>query len=867
MQRIEEMLRTEQVTLLQRTTAQHRATKLTALASAIAVVLVTFFGMVTLRARRRNVDAIALSAATFRRLSDDNPDGVIVQIGEKVIYANVATAAMLRAGVAPMVGREVAALMHPDDRASMGWRATISAAQRGPTAAHVLQLLRDDGTTCEAEARAASIIFEGQPATQVVLRDLTSRREAEHELQKSEQRFRAVLQAMDEGVVLQDRDLTITLHNTAAERILGLSSDQLAGRTTYHPDWQATDQNGVPLEPAQHMTAIALRTGEPSSGVMSVRRPTMEAVWINVNAVPLFHDHEGEPYAVVATFADITAERAASAQLRESEARYRMLAQHSADLVSRRTRENIIEYASPSHEAILGWTPEELVGRDPYRLVHPDDVEHVRAMRENVPPDAYPNINARLQHKDGHYVWLEIATAVLHTDDGELDGFVVTARDVTARQDLEEKLRQSQKMEVLGRMASGVAHDFNNLLTVIRVSADLLRCEAAEDGGTLELVDDIDAATDRAAALTAHLLTFSRRRHAAPVLLQPAALLRDAVPLLRRLTGDSVTVDIVISDDVEHACVLGEAIRVEQVLINLVSNARDAMPDGGTVRISAATVVLTESVTHRFGVIGAGSYITLTVEDSGYGMNDDVLGHLFDPFYTTKPQGRGTGLGLSIVYGAVHEARGTITVSSEPGQGSRLTVYWPRAGCTTTPSSLRAQGAEPEVAILDPLTPDVAFPPRTTTLAAPIASSGAEESRATTGGDTAPVIAGGRILLVDDEESVRRVLAKQLGVSGYIVITAESGQAALEFLRNAAADIRAVVSDVRMPDMTGIELVETMLAEQLDFPVLLISGQLDSELPRSWPDGAMVQFLAKPLSGDALRRGVGALLARFSIAR
>ncbi|MES3032531.1 MAG: ATP-binding protein [Gemmatimonadota bacterium] len=731
-ERIENMLRTEQETLFARTAEQHRATQLTLIASAIAVVLVALFGMMTLRARRRNADAIALSAATFRRLSDDSPDAVIVYIGDEVVYANAAMQAMLRADARPVMGRTVGALVHADDRDAFIGPAGTPGDRRTPTAPQLLQLLRDDGSTCEAEARAAAILFERQPATQVVLRDLTARREAERALIQSEQRFRAVLEAMGEGVVLLDANLTIQLSNAAAHRILGLSSDQLTGRSARRTAWRAMDTDGQVLSPERFPATVALRTGRAVSSVIAVDRPAIPRIWIQLTAVPLFREGAEAPVAVVATFADIT-----------------------------------------------------------------------------------------------------------------------------ARRTLEDELRQAQKMEVMGRMASGVAHDFNNLLTIIRSSAELLRLETRDAGLSFDSLSEIESATDRAAALTAHLLTFSRRQHAAPTLVQPAQLVEAALPILRRLAGDAVRVEHLTRDAADSAWIWADPVRFEQVLVNLVSNAKDAMPSGGTVRIRCELVALQESVTHRFGTIAAGRYVTLTIEDSGVGMTHEVLSHLFDPFYTTKPQGRGTGLGLSIVHGVVHEALGTITVNSHPGRGSRLAVYWPRAEATdgAVASAPSASGVGPA---------SVAATPGSVQQPAP-------ESALRIGASTivprASSEGGDRILLVDDEESVRRVLARQLQSSGYVVLTASSGREALAVLRDPNADVRAVVTDVRMPEMTGIELVETMLAEQLDRPVLLISGQLDAQLPRTWPDGAVVHFLAKPLSGVALRRAVGALIAEAPAVR
>jgi len=810
----------------------------------VAVLITAVLGMGTLRVRHRYGDALARSAATFRRLAEDSPDGVLVHIDGTIVFANAAAACMLMTERSLLVGTDVFSHVHPDDRSTIEQRTVQVAQERQTTAPRLIRFLRSDGTACEAEARGAPIDFDLQPAVQVVLRDLTARRVAEHALQSSEQRFRAVLDAMGEGVVLQDTALAIQLWNPAAERILGLTNAQMTGRTSYDPGWRAIDQFGRELNPEQHIGAVALRTGKPADGVMGVERPARDRVWLQVTAVPLCQVEEAAPYAVVVTFSDITAQRLANERLRVSEIRYRLLAENSADLVILRAKDRTITYASPSHARVLGWDPEELIGQRENSLLHADDAARGRFARAEAVESDPQVMSVRLRHKQGHYVWVEIVVSVIRDANGDFDGYLVTGRDVTTRLALEDELHQAQKMEVMGRMASGVAHDFNNLLTVIRLSTEMLRLETRRAGVTFESLTDIESAVDRASALTAHLLTFSRRQHSAPSPLLPGRIAGESLPILKRLAGSTVSVTLDSGPEMLDAWIWGDQVRFEQVLVNLVSNAKDAMPDGGTVRVTCATVALQESVAHRFGVIAAGRYVTLTVEDTGIGMTSDVLAHLFDPFYTTKPQGRGTGLGLSIVYGVVHEALGTITVSSAHGSGSRITVYWPRS---------EAPAAQPRIE------GDVADTDAHPTVMRPDAAAASAQP------DVAqPAHA---FLLVDDEESVRRVLARQLEANGHVVTTAASGIEALEILRSASGAIAGVISDVRMPGMTGVQLVEQMHAEGMEIPVLLISGQLDEQLPREWAAKAHVRFLPKPISGLALGRAVLELIEHSSSGR
>ena len=744
---------------------QLRNFRLQGLCGLVAVLVTGLVGGVTLRYRRQRADALRTSEATFRSLAQDNPDCVFVHVAGEIVFANAAAAAMFCGAARPIDSLTVDAIVHPDDRATTQERTQLVTDHRVTTEPRVVRFLRHDGTTFEAEARGAPIMFDGRAAIQVVLRDLSGRREAERALSLSEERFRAVLDAMAEGVVLQDDTLTIQLCNPAAERILGLTHDQMAGRTSFDPSWRATNERGDDLPGEEHVAAVALRTGVPVTGVMGVERGDAARVWIAVNAVPLFRPDRATPYAVVVTFEDITSQRQASEALRDSEARYRLLAEHSADLISRRSSDFRFLYASPSHEAVLGWTPDELVGRSTVEFLHPDDVERVNAFRERrFTTGERQVITLRLRHKDGHYVWLEAAAAEVRTADGQPDGLVVSARDITARLALEEELRQSQKMQVLGRMASGVAHDFNNLLTIIRSSSELLRLDAAHVPAALQTLADIELATDRATALTAHLLTFSRRQHVAPDVLRPAPLLGESMALLRRIAGEKVTLSMAVSPTLDVDWIRADAIRLEQVLTNLVGNARDAMHGGGSIRIRCDAVDMTDTTTHRFGVINPGRYLRISVEDNGSGMTDEVLTSLFDPFFTTKPHGRGTGLGLSIVHGIVYEAQGTITVSSEPGFGSCFTVYWPTVSAPS-PAELRSLTRTPQRGVVP-------------------ASSAAVPMSAPAPKPAGPASAGRpSILLVDDDDSVRRVVMRQLETGGYAVREAANGFDALSILR------------------------------------------------------------------------------------
>ena len=784
--------------------------------------------------------AEASNAARYRLLLDESPDGIMVHNRGRVIYAN-AQAAQLFGATDPsqLVGRQAIDLIYPGDREAVASRVddVVERGLRPPP--RLTRLNRLDGAVLEVETRSAPIAYEGERAAEVVMRDVSERRRGEIALATSEQRFRAVLETMEEGVCLQDEHLTIRLWNPAAERILGLSGDQMAGKTSYDPDWRAVDEFGDDLPGERHVAPVALRTGRPASGIMGVSRADGTRVWIQVSAVPMIRENESVPYAVVVTFADVTLARLNAKALKDSEARYRLITENSGDLVTLRSADDTLLYVSPSHERVTGWTPEELLGKPGSALVHPDDLMKLeRAPDARFSGDGARNTTLRVKHKDGHWIWLEVVAAPIAAGDGAFSTFVTSARDISDRRRLEEELLQAQKMESMGRMASGVAHDFNNLLTAIRSSAELLLHAPLGRDMVRESVTEITEAVDRAAALTAQLLAFARRQHTQPALLDCAQVLRDARGLLARLAAPTSTVTMAIADDVESATIFADRSQFEQVLFNLVVNARDASTRDGEVTIELGSTYFAEEMPGRFGNIGAGRYVTLCVRDNGAGIPTGVMPHLFEPFFTTKPQGAGTGLGLSTVYGIVNQHNGGVAVASEAGVGSEFTVYWPRTDAADELTDSQPCAIAPEPA-LDNITPVVER-------AGPVRST---------------------VLLVDDEPSVRRTVAKLLGRCGLNVVQAANGADAIAIIRDGVTRIDALVTDVKMPGMTGVQLVEELLRLHVDLPVLFISGQIDDPIPREWPTGSPRHFLRKPFRGGELSQKVLRLIPEASRSR
>jgi PAS domain S-box-containing protein len=417
------------------------------------------------------------------------------------------------------------------------------------------------------------------------------------------------------------------------------------------------------------------------------------------------------------------------------------------------------------------------------------------------------------RRKDGTELPVSLRTSPIRDEAGGHLGLVAIAHDITERRTLEVRLHQAEKMEAVGRLAGGVAHDFNNLLGVIQGYGELLkRHVGARDPGR-EKLDQMMKASQRAAALTRQLLAFGRRQMMEPRVLRLDSLLADSEPLLRRLAGEDLDIELRKSPGL--ACVRADAGQIDQVLMNLVANARDSMPHGGRVVIETANVEWEEGGCPGPFPAPAGRYVRLSVRDTGTGIDQKTLAHIFEPFFTTKETGRGTGLGLATVYGIVKQSGGYIDVKSEPGKGSTFDVYLP------------AVEAEPE-----PVKP-----------AAPAASA--------SGGQT--------ILVVEDEDSLREVAREVLEQNGYRVLTASCGNEALSVSAAHPEPVRLLLADVVMPGMSGPELAARLQPQRPEMSVLFMSGYAEEVVAQHGTIRG-TRLLTKPFSVAALAESVHEVL-------
>ena len=484
----------------------------------------------------------------------------------------------------------------------------------------------------------------------------------------------------------------------------------------------------------------------------------------------------------------------------------------------------VIQLANRQAVALFGYPRDELLAQkieilvpDSKRGLHPGHRAAYLAGPEVRPMGADLELVAR--RKDGSEFPVDIALSPVDTDDGLL--VVAAVRDISERRkgereraDLETQLRDAQRMESVGRLAGGIAHDFNNVLTIIRGHAELTLLDLPSDAPERADLEQITAAAGHGAALTNQLLAMSRRQVAQPVVLDLNEVVGQLAPMLRRLLGDDIELATALEPSL--GLVRADPGQLEQVIINLSINARDAMPNGGQLTIETTNVDFDdEYVRHHEGVV-TGDHVQLAVTDSGLGMDAKILGQIFEPFFTTKEPGRGTGLGLATVYGIVKQAGGSVRVYSEPGRGSTFRVYLPRAEGAVA-AERPAEGALPLV-----------------------------------GGDES-------ILVVEDDDRVRALLRAVLERYGYRVQEAEDGHRALE-LAASQPPFDLVVTDLMMPRMNGWELARIMAATNPGLRTLYVSGYAENAVVHQGILDPDVQFLAKPFSPDALVRKVRAIL-------
>ncbi len=488
--------------------------------------------------------------------------------------------------------------------------------------------------------------------------------------------------------------------------------------------------------------------------------------------------------------------------------------EHSADTVVITDRSGVIEYVNPAFEALTGYSHEEACGQTPRILKSGEQAaETYQEMWNTILGGAvYRGIFVN-RKKNGELYYVEQSICPVRDGDGQVTHFIANGRDLTERLRLESQLLQAQKMDAIGRLAGGVAHDFNNLLTIITSYSELALDSVPRDSPLESKIQEILLAARRAAELTRQLLAFSRKQPQALRVMELNQVVAGIAKTLPRLIGEDIEFSFRPGPGVGMARV--DPLQIEQVLMNLAANARDAMPQGGHLQIETFSLRLDEDYIHgKPAAIPMGHYAVITVSDNGIGIPREDLPHIFEPFYTTKPAGKGTGLGLATVYGIVKQNQGFVWVYSERDRGTVFKIYLP--------------SIDERIQLADPENP--------------------ERKMETRGTET--------ILLVEDEQAVRRPTAEFLGRQGYHVLEAKDGIEALAVSRKYDSNIQLLVTDVVMPNLSGGELAEQMLRERPDIKLLFVSGYAGKTVLDHKVVDLETNFLQKPYTLRQLSRKI-----------
>jgi two-component system cell cycle sensor histidine kinase/response regulator CckA len=495
-------------------------------------------------------------------------------------------------------------------------------------------------------------------------------------------------------------------------------------------------------------------------------------------------------------------------------AQYREILENAGDIIYTMSLEGRFLTVNRAGERILGYTRDEFLKLNVDRILAPEQLEFSKQMFEKKMSGEQSTTTYTLQvlHRDGHVVWLEVGTRLIY-ENGKPVAVQGTARDRTERRRLEEQLWTAQKMEAVGRLAGGIAHEFGNVLTIITGYSALLESGLKDDDELLDEVRGIQRASQRAASLVRHLLGFSKGQVFRPKTMDVRVAINEIGDMLRHLIGDDIRLKMV--SDADLGFIRFDPAQLEQVLVNLALNARDAMPGGGEFAVNVENVDLTESIKNGNDEVPAGRYIRLQISDTGIGMSPDVVSRIFEPFFSMKE--RGTGLGLSTVYGIVHQAGGSIAAESAIDQGTTFTIFLPRVLSMTEKATL--------------------------------------EERAPT-----PALGTETILLVEDNADVRDMVCEMLRTRGYNVIAADDQQQALFICRQTDRRIDLMLTDVVMPEVSGPELASRVRSIRPAMPVLYMSGYTEDKFESYVENKEAFEFIQKPLNPETLATKVREVL-------
>lgn len=763
-------------------------------------------------ARRSGEESLRESEARYRLVVESAAEAIFTIDREStIIFANSAAEKIFGYRPEELVGRPLTILMPERLRAvhRTGLQRYLQTGQKHiPWEGVELPGLHKSGREITLEVSFGEHNSGSQHQFTGVIRDITERKNVED----IRAWLAAIVESSDDAIIGKTLDGTITSWNKGARLLFGYGASEVIGRSiaVLLPPDRAAELDGI---------LDRLRQGESIDHFVTSRM-TKDGRRLDMSlTISPIRDQTGKICGASTIARDVTAQLQSQEALEDSERRYRLLFESNPQVMWVYDA-TTLQFLAVNNAAVkrYGYTRDEFLAMTLRDIRPPEDVPRFLEATAQTASDLHTGGPWRHKKKDGSIITVEITQQPILF--GDRTACFAMANDITERKLLEEQLRQAQRLESIGRLAGGVAHDFNNMLTVINGYAEMLLSDMPADEPKRAVLGQIRSAGESAAGLTQQLLAFSRQQVIQPSVMNVNQIVTEASKFLRRLIGEDIELVTRLAGDLGY--VLADPGQIQQIVMNLVVNSRDAMPQGGTLVIETDNVVFDETYTRAHASVQPGPHVMLAVTDNGVGMTPEIRDRIFEPFFTTKEFGKGTGLGLATVYGTVKQSGGWIWVYSEPGQGTTFKVYFPRTDQPASPAKIL-----------------------------PLVDLRGDET----------------ILVVEDEAEVRKLAQVALAKYGYHVHGVSNGQEALAFCRDFSGTIHLILTDVVMADMNGRELSSQIAVLRADVHFLFMSGYTANVIVHHGVLDPDVAYLQKPFTPDTLAAKVREVLGLLEISR